>query len=317
MRYLVIFLFGCLLLSAFSPAYKTYKWGFFGHRKITEMAIYTLPPELIGFYKTHLNVVVENSVLPDKRRYVIAEEGPRHYIDLDLYENADSLPKYWPEAVKVFGEDSLIARGVVPWYAQFTYRRLVTAMAEHNISRVVSLSADLAHYIADAHVPLHTTSNYNGQFTNQKGIHAFWESRLPELYFEEYDFFVGRAAYLNDTQAAIWDAVFHANTLVDSLLALDIYLTQQIGDDKKYSYEQRGRSTVRVASKIFSRRYHESFPMIEEQMRASVKMIGDFWLTAWVEAGQPDLVDNAGMEVETLENLAGKEKVVPERAHQH
>ena len=29
--------------------------------------------------------------------------------------------------------------------------------------------------------------------------------------------------------------------------------------------------------------------MVERQMRASVKMIGDVWYTAWVDAGQPDL----------------------------
>ena len=317
MRHLVIFLFGSLIISAFSPNYSELKWGFFGHKKITEMAIYTLPPALIGFYKNHLNEVVERSVLPDKRRYVIVEEGPRHYIDLDLYEKPDSLPKYWNQAVELYGEDSLMARGVVPWHTQFTYRRLITAMSERNISRVVSLSADLAHYIGDAHVPLHTTSNYNGQFTEQKGIHAFWESRLPELFFEDYDFFVGQAEYLNDTQGAIWQAVFHANSLVDSLFLLDIELTKQIGEDKKYAFEQRGKSTVKVASQQFSKQYHEAFPMIEEQMKASVKMIGNFWYTAWIEAGQPDLTGKEDIaEQDMLEDYAEKSVIVPDRVHQ-
>jgi hypothetical protein len=43
----------------------------------------------------------------------------------------------------------------------------------------------LGHYIGDAHVPLHTTSNYNGQKTNQHGIHGLWESRIPEQLFDE------------------------------------------------------------------------------------------------------------------------------------
>jgi hypothetical protein len=28
---------------------------------------------------------------------------------------------------------------------------------------------------------------------------------------------------------------------------------------------------------------------VERQMRASIKMVGDFWLTCWIDAGQPDL----------------------------
>ena len=43
----------------------------------------------------------------------------------------------------------------------------------------------------------HTTENYNGQFTNQKGIHGFWESRIPELFYDEYDFITGKAKYID------------------------------------------------------------------------------------------------------------------------
>jgi hypothetical protein len=29
--------------------------------------------------------------------------------------------------------------------------------------------------------------------------------------------------------------------------------------------------------------------MVERRMRASIKMTGDFWYSAWVDAGQPDM----------------------------
>ena len=41
------------------------------------------------------------------------------------------------------------------------------------------LRADLGHYLADAHVPLHT-GNYSSQRTNQTGIHALWETHNVE-----------------------------------------------------------------------------------------------------------------------------------------
>lgn len=318
MKHLLLFLIGMLTLSALGADLLNQKWGFFGHKKITELAIYTLPLPVIAFYKSYGAQIVEQSVSADKRRYVIELEGPRHYIDLDLYAKKDSLPKYWRGAVDHFGEDSLYARGVVPWHTQFTFQRLVTAMSDHDINRIIRYSADLSHYIADAHVPLHTTSNYNGQLSDQIGIHGFWESRLPELFAENYDFFVGSADYIPDTQKAIWEAVFQANTLVDSLLVLDLDLTQRIGEDNKYAFEQRGRSTVKVASRRFSKEYHDAFPMVEEQMRAALKMVGDFWYTAWIEAGQPDLLSNPkSINADFADQGTVLPLITPDRVHQH
>ena len=185
------FLFTLIFLVGINISSSSY-WGFYGHRKITEMAIYTLPSDMAGFYKKNARLIIEKSVLPDQRRYVIPEEGPRHYIDLDEYgEDCQSLPKYWHEAIEKYGEDTLTNRGTVPWHAYFTYKQLVKAFAEGNYNRIINKSSDLAHYLADASVPLHTTSNYNGQETGQNGIHGFWETRLPQLFSDEYDFLVG------------------------------------------------------------------------------------------------------------------------------
>jgi hypothetical protein len=32
-------------------------------------------------------------------------------------------------------------------------------------------------------------------------------------------------------------------------------------------------------------------------MRASIKMVGDFWLTCWIDAGQPDLAQLLGYQL--------------------
>ncbi|MEN9296585.1 MAG: hypothetical protein RJA42_854 [Bacteroidota bacterium] len=61
-------------------------WGFFGHRKINLLAIYTLPPALHLFYRRHQKELQELAVLPDARRYILDEEAARHYIDLDIYD---------------------------------------------------------------------------------------------------------------------------------------------------------------------------------------------------------------------------------------
>src|SRR5690606_2657028 len=134
----------------------------------------------------------EHAVDPDKRRYAVADEGPRHFIDIDYYGEYPyaELPRDYKKAVEKFSEDTIKKYGVVPWHVQIMLQRLTNAFKEKNYSRILKNSTEIGHYISDAHVPLHATKNHNGQYTNQKGIHAFWESRIPELLADKrFDFF--------------------------------------------------------------------------------------------------------------------------------
>jgi hypothetical protein len=124
---------------------------------------------------------------------------------------------------------------------------------------------------------------------SQEGIHGFWESRLPELFFTDYSFFVGRAEYLNAPQLAIWAALENAHHQVDSVLEIERTLTEKFGE-RKYTFETKGKQTVRVYSKEFSKACHEAMDgMVERQMRSAIKCMASFWYTAWVDAGQPEL----------------------------
>ena len=153
----------------------TNTWGFFGHKKINRLAVFTLPPEIFPLYKKHIDYITDHAVDPDKRRYAVKGEAERHFIDIDHYvkegENPfDVVPKRWYDAVEKFSEDTLRAYGIVPWHLQTMLYRLKDAFEQKNLSRILKISAEFGHYIGDAHVPLHTTENYNGQMTNQKGI---------------------------------------------------------------------------------------------------------------------------------------------------
>ncbi|WP_258103950.1 zinc dependent phospholipase C family protein [Marinoscillum sp. MHG1-6] len=277
-------------------------WGFFAHKKINRLAVFTLPVEMVGFYKRNIAYLSEKAVNPDMRRYVVKEEACRHYIDLDKYGDsaANRLPRYFKEAVASLTLDTMQLYGMVPWHIDRVQYRLTQAFLTQDAEAVLRLSADLGHYIGDANVPLHTTSNYNGQKTGQDGIHGFWESRLPELFFEDYDFFVGKAEYVHNTQLRSWEAVKEAHAALDSVLLMEKLLTEKFPDSKKYSFEARGASTVRVYSFDFSRKYHDMLNgMVERQMRKAVKMTGDFWYTAWVDGGQPRIND-WGVRLDTL-----------------
>lgn len=267
-------------------------WGFYAHQQINRLAVFTLPTDMMPFFKKYITYLSDNAVNPDKRRYAVVGEAPRHFIDLDAYSDTTTatLPRFYKEATDRYGADTLALHGIVPWQIQLTKYQLTEAFKERNVRRILRVAADLGHYIADANVPLHTTRNYNGQLTNQQGIHGFWESRLPELFSVDYDFLTGQAEYLYSPQKAAWRAVFKANAALDSVLRFERQLTDEVGETQKFGFEERNGVTTKVYSAGFSRRYHEHLKgQVERQMRASVKMVGDFWYTCWVDAGQPDL----------------------------
>ena len=284
-----------LLFAMGSSDIHSKKWGFYGHQHINRIAVFTLPQEMFGFYKEHIEYLTEHAVDPDKRRYAMEGEAQRHYIDLDHYyqqgEDVFSIvPQKWTDAVTKYTEDTLQTYGIVPWFIPVMKARLQEAFETKNVDLILKYSADIGHYIADAHVPLHTTQNYNGQLTGQKGIHGLWESRLVELNAENYSYFVGKSKYIPKISTLAWNAVKSSHLALDSVLSIEKKLSQEFPSDKKYSYEQRGNTTVPVYSNEFSQAYHKRLNgMVERRMKAAILAVGSVWYSAWVDAGQPDL----------------------------
>jgi hypothetical protein len=268
-------------------------WGFFAHPRINYYAVFLLPPEMMVLYKPNVEFIMEHAVDPDKRRYVSTEEGQRHFIDIDYYGKFpyDSLPRKWEDAVAKYSEATLRANGIGPWWVQTMYRRLVNAFRERDQSRILKLSTELGHYIADAHVPLHTSTNHNGQLTGQLGVHAFWESRVPELLAEkEWSFFIGKAEYIKNPGAFIWKRVTESGAAADTVLACERELNKRYSADQKFAFEERNGKIVRQYSSAYTKAYNELLKgMVERRMRESIYAVASFWYTAWVDAGQPDL----------------------------
>lgn len=273
-----------------------FAWGFWAHQRINRLAVFTLPPEMIPFYKAHIEFITEHATDPDSRRYAVNYEAPRHFIDIDHYGKYPFLnvPRRWEDAKAMYTEDTLLAYGIVPWHIQVSLAQLTNAFKEKNLEKILKYSAELGHYVGDAHVPLHTTENYNGQLTGQKGIHGFWESRLPELFGEKYNFFVGKAYFIKNTLEEAWATVLESHNALDSVLSFEKELTQSFPSDKKYSFENRNGILVKVYSKEFSTEYHNRLNgQVERRMRKAILRIGSFWRTAWERAGKPDLTELA------------------------
>jgi hypothetical protein len=169
--------------------------------------------------------------------------------------------------------------------------KLTDAFRNGNKDSILFYAADLGHYIGDANVPLHTTVNYDGQLTNQKGLHSLWESMIPEIEIGHYNLYSGhKAMYLKNPGAAIWEAVRRAAALVPDILQKEKEVSGGFSEDKKFRVQTRRGGQYKSYTSEFAKAYAASLQnTINEQLIHSADLIADFWYTSWVDAGKPDL----------------------------
>ena len=221
-----------------------------------------------------------------------------HEIEINRFKLLDeayiNLPVKWVGMDSTYSlvfTEGFTEFGILPYHLQSYQNRLTSAFRNHDLPLVLRLSTEMGHYISDAHVPLHTTLNYNGQLTGQDGIHAFWESRIPELFAESsYNLFTGRAKYIEDTNDFFWNIVLDSHSMVADVLSKELELRNTFSKDKQYCFDQRNDRTTRMECKEYAAAYRASLNgMVEDQMRKSIAAVGSSWYTAWVDAGRPDI----------------------------
>lgn len=276
-------------------------WGTFGHEHINKAAVFALPAQssVQQFFYNHIDFITQESTVPDLRKHTINDkaEGPRHYIDMENFGSPDTLPKTLSEAKKKYDEKFLQQNGILPWYVDELMEKLTKAFREKKKTEILFLAADIGHYIGDAHMPLHTSANHDGQLTNQKGIHALWESRLPETFGKTYNYNTPEAKLIDDVRKEIWNIVKKSHALVDSVLTTDRLLREKNAENKIFKTDPEGKILKsRYGQQIFSDDYTKQFHkalngMVEKQMQAAITATASFWYTAWVNAGKPDLSD--------------------------
>ncbi len=290
-----------LFAISFIAAISLISWGSWGHKHISHAAVFALPIEMKSFYYNHIDFLTEESVVPDVRKATMSDktEAHKHYIDIEGFNNTiiDSFPKSNTAAKIKFGEKLLDEQGVLPWHIIEMMEKLTKAFYNKDKSQILFLSGDLAHYIADANMPLHTSSNHDGQLTDQKGIHSFWESRIPELFGDNYNFKIDKATYIEDVSVETWGIIKNSHLLVNTLLLVDKTTKANFDPQKLYKKDEKGNFILnKYKQKIQSNEYADAFHkalngMVENQMRHSIKDISNFWYTAWVNGGKPNLYD--------------------------
>jgi hypothetical protein len=290
-------------------------WGFWAHKQINRNAISLLPAEMQPFFKQNEAWIVTHAVDPDNRRRVDPNEGARHYIDIDRYGKYpfSDLPHQYEEAVKKYSDSTVKQNGTVVWRIADYTKKLTQAMREQNRSDILYFAANLGHYVADCHVPLHATENYDGQLTGQQGIHARWESDYPERFMTSYE--PVRLADLRGNSLAVYyiksplDDSFawalESYVMIAAVLKADSIAKAATPDslftEKKFP---NGRS-----QKIYPDAYYKKFKeqlngTVEPRFEQAVQRVASLWYTAWVDAGKPALPLTETPIEQNLENIS-------------
>lgn len=275
-----------------------FAWGRWGHKHISRGAVFALPTTMQTFYYNHIDFITESAVIPDLRRSLINDknEPPRHFIDVENFKTSVSdLPTDPREAFKKYDSSFLNKNGYLPWYIEEFTDKLTNAFKKKDKSEILFLSSELSHYIADAHMPLHTSANYNGQFTGQKGVHSLWESALPETFGNTYYFKTPAAVYIKDIPQKTFEMIAQSHALVDTLLAKEKEVRNRFTKENMYKKDSAGNVVMFYSSPVFSYEYQKEFNqalggMVEHQLQLSIYDVASFWYTAWVNGGSPNLI---------------------------
>jgi len=279
MRRIAAVVVAVVLMGAARPG----AWGGEGHRLILDRAIQLLPPGLRAAFDAERTTMLAHASDPDLWRVAgFEEEAPRHFLDIDAYGPPPftALPRDLGAAIEQYGPETVTKNGLLPWRAAEMRGRLVRALEAHKngqrfgLGNAVYLAAVLAHYVADAYQPFHAVLNYDGQLTNQHGIHARFEDGLPMRFASRLTYAPAAPRPILETRDAMFEALASGAVLADGLLAADRRAAE-------------GRTE-------YDDGYYEAFlsatqPILERRTSEAITAVAGVILGGWEQAGKPDL----------------------------
>ena len=262
-----------------------FAWGAVAHRYIMRRAIDLLPSEIKPFFERNRDELVLRVNDPDLWRVVgFEDEPPNHQIDFGVDDYGPypfaALPREYDAAVEKFGVTVVRRHGLLPWRTMEEFgnlRRVFEGFPRNQLyveGNTVLFAATLAHYVQDAHQPLHVHNNFDGQLSGQNGLHARFEAELFERFESRLTITPGPIRPVSNTRDFIFDVALSSFQLVPQVLAAD---RAAIGTRDTYDDE-----------------YFEAFltqvrPVLERQLAAAITATASVIASAWTRAGKPAL----------------------------
>jgi hypothetical protein len=277
MRTLVVVVF--CVLAVPSPSFA---WGFEAHKFITERMIALLPAQIRPLFEKRKAYLIERSVDPDLWRNVFPEEESNHFVDLDYFGKYpfSELPHEFDRAVQKWGRAVIMEQGRLPWRTQELFGKLqkeFEGLRRENApgylqDNIAYYAAIIAHYVGDGHVPLHAVVNYDGQRTNQQGIHGRWESELFERARTRLKIAPSAPTPVKDPREFMFQVLLDSNRLADGVLAADkkAVAGREFYDDGYFDVLAREQLTT-----------------LERRINDAITAVASTIIGAWEAAGRP------------------------------
>lgn len=259
-------------------------WGNTGHYTISSNAHKSFNAEMQQFYAWS-SVLANHASDADYRKGSDPTEGPKHYIDLDYYDEFNAgggIPENMADAIARYGSYDVYDWGILPWATLASYDSLVSTLRRGNYSKASLYAADLGHYVGDGHMPMHLTKNYNGQLTGNRGIHSRYESSMIDYYIDNIEYSGKDIAQISDVSRYVFSYIYDNYKYMDSVLIADNYAKTISSNTSSSEY----RAALWLKTKGFTK------VLLENASHALAQLI----YTAWIEAGRPsftsvDMVD--------------------------
>lgn len=280
-------------------------WGHVGHHKINTNASLSFNQEMSSFYEW-TSILAAHASDADIRKGWDPTEGPKHYIDIDNYPgfiDNGVIPQEFDVAIELYGESFVFDQGILPWATRTTFDSLQSCFEQGDWEQAVLFASDLGHYVADGHMPLHITRNYNGQYSGNNGIHSRYESDMIGTFNSQIVYQGYQIEVIDDVDQYIFNYLYTNYTYIDSILAADDYAEGIAGNTYSSQYYNA----------LWDRTENFTTELFKEASHSLTELI----YTAWVYSGSPTntgifspSLNEAGLQLQNSPNpFSGNTKI--------
>ena len=259
-------------------------WGTAAHKAIMRRAIDILPPEIKPFFVEHRDEMIVRTVDPDMWRSVGWDEDPNHFVNFgapELGPSGTNMPRDYTAALQKFGAFTLKRLGMLPWREaemfgnlQRGFERAGKGGIPSNVGELLVFAGAASHYVQDATQPLHGANNYDGQLSDQRGVHSRFEAELFERFESRLTLTPAPPKLITSPRDFAFDTLLTSYQRVDALLKAD---KEAIGT--KDSYDDA----------YFEAFFSKVKPMMEERLSLAITATASVLVSAWEQAGRPSL----------------------------
>jgi hypothetical protein len=254
-------------------------WGAVGHRKINQHAPASFPAGLNFLRSPWTVILADNASVADDRKQWDDSEYPKHYIDIDNYNEFilyGKIPMSLDSVRNIYGVSFVLGNGILPWATITAFDSVRACFQRYDFNKASLFAADLGHYVADGHMPLHITRDYDGRTSSQSGIHSRYESHMIGSYDGSILYTDDTAQFVTDVPGFIFTYLYHNYVYIDSVLLADDYAQSVAGNHNSTVYYQA----------LWDRTGTFTTALFRHASWALANLI----YTAWVEAGSPNSI---------------------------